>query len=163
MVRPGRRSTVPSRVGSHQSSAEVEAMMPEQHTVLEAAAARKSGKSPATERAPRKSIGIAKPKKLFSYKKLSSTPEKRGKFDKTHKAIFNLVRAKYQKGDKKDALTGAVYMRGKPRYQKGNKERFKDKVHAKSLSRSVRAGTTSPRSTGSARTRRSRPPCTARR
>ena len=70
------------------------------------AIARKSGKSPATERAPRKSIGIAKPKKLFSYKKLSSTPEKRGKFNKTHKAIFNLVRAKYQKGDKKDALTG---------------------------------------------------------
>ena len=38
-----------SRVhGSHESAADIEAIMPEQHAVLAAAAARKSGKEPAT-------------------------------------------------------------------------------------------------------------------
>jgi hypothetical protein len=55
------RSTVPDLVGSHQSESEVAAMMPEQHAVLEAATARKSGKKKVTEtRAP------TERKKLFS-------------------------------------------------------------------------------------------------
>ena len=45
-----------SRVhGSHESAADIEAIMPEQHAVLATAAARKAGKEPVTPRA-----GIAK-------------------------------------------------------------------------------------------------------
>ena len=38
-----------------------------------------------------------------------------------NKAVVTFVRATFQKGEKKDALTGAVYMRGKSRYKKGVK------------------------------------------
>ena len=40
--------------------------------------------------------------------------------------MFTLIKARYQKGDKKDAFTGAIYLRGKPTY--GNNKKFKDKL-----------------------------------
>ena len=62
-----------SRHGSHESAADIEAIMPEQHAVLAAAAARKAGKEPVTPRA-----GIAKKSatktgtKTFVFKKLAT-------------------------------------------------------------------------------------------
>ena len=50
--------------------------------------------------------------------------------------MFSIVRAKYQKGDLKDTLTGAVYFRGKPRY--GGNDTFKEKVNAKLLVENLR-------------------------
>ena len=35
-------------------------------------------------------------------------------------AVLTFVRSVYQKGDKKDTVSGTVYMRGKVRYAKGN-------------------------------------------
>ena len=40
--------------------------------------------------------------------------------------MFTLIKARYQKGDKKDEFTGAIYFRGQPTY--GNNENFKDKL-----------------------------------
>ena len=49
---------------------------------------------------------------------------------------MKLMRAKYQKGDKMDALSGAVYFRGKPRF--GNNEVFKGKVQPNLLAEGLR-------------------------
>ena len=77
----------------------------------------------------------AAPKK-FSFKKMpraesgsgSSWKAGRGRAGKkAMNAVFSLVAAKYQKGDKAGELTGAIYFRGKPRY--GSNETFKAKVH----------------------------------
>ena len=50
--------------------------------------------------------------------------------------MFTLVKAKFQKGEKKDEYTGAIYFRGKPRY--GNNEIFKAKVNDKLLAETLR-------------------------
>ena len=121
-----------SRVhGSHESAADIEAIMPEQHAVLAAAAARKSGKEPATVQATiRKKSANQKGMKTFVFKKLAAEPaspssSKRGKgAHKLSPAMFSVVRAKYQKGDLKNTLTGTVYFRGKPRYR--NNDTFKE-------------------------------------
>ena len=117
--------------------------MPEQHAVLAAAAARKSGKEPATVQATiRNTSANQKGMKTFVFKKLAAEPaspssSKRGTgAHKLSPAMFSVVRAKYQKGDLKDSFTGAVYFRGKPRYR--NNDTFKDKVNAKLLTENVR-------------------------
>ena len=46
------------------------------------------------------------------------------------------VKAKFQKGEKKDEYSGAIYFRGKPRY--GNNEIFKAKVGDKLLAETLR-------------------------
>ena len=67
-------------------------------------------------------------KKLFSFKKVAAASGTSGgsggsnwkagrrRAFKTSKAMFSLIAAKYQKGDKLGAYTGAVYLRAKPRY-----------------------------------------------
>ena len=50
--------------------------------------------------------------------------------------MFTLVKAKFQKGEKKDEYSGAIYFRGKPRY--GNNEIFKAKVNDKLLAEMLR-------------------------
>ena len=109
-----------SRVhGSHESEADIEAIMPEQHAVLAAAAARKSGKEPATVHATiRKKSANQKGMKTFVFKKLAAEPASppigkiRKGANKLSPAMFSVVRAKYQKGDLKDSFTGAVYFSG---------------------------------------------------
>ena len=110
--------------------------MPEQHAVLAAAAARKSGKQPTATRAP---AGIRKAgKKLFSFKKLPRANTGGGgggggssKSVKNAAAMIEFVRCRFQKGDKKDQLTGTVSARFKTRFKQN--EMSKEKVHNKSL------------------------------
>ena len=52
------------------------------------------------------------------------------------KAVFSLFRATYQKGDKKDQYSGAIYYRGKPRY--GMNDKFKAKVGSNMLVETLR-------------------------
>ena len=118
--RTAARSTVPDVVGSHQSQAEVAAMLPEQHAVLAAAAAStSSGKQPISARGPKKTIGK---KRLFANistgsSSSSSSASRRRNF-KGDCAVLKFMRAKYMKGEKESQLTGAVYMQGKVRYAK---------------------------------------------
>ena len=135
------RSTVPDVVGSHQSEAEVEAMMPEQHQVLADAAAglaaTTSKKATGSARAGVSSKTIDKSKKkLFklpvgacndSQAQSSPTRRRNGPNDK---AILKFFRATYQKGEKQGKYSGAVYMQGKVRYGKGKNESFKTKAGA---------------------------------
>ena len=130
--RTAARSTVPDVVGSHQSQAEVAAMLPEQHAVLAAAAAStSSGKQPISARGPKKTIGkkrLCGPKKTIGKKRLfvnistgssssSSSASRRRNF-KGDCAVLKFMRAKYMKGEKESQLSGAVYMQGKVRYAK---------------------------------------------
>ena len=131
-------TSAPSTYGSHNSPAEIQAIMPEQHAVLAAAATRKSGKQPTVTRAP---AGIRKAgKNLFSFKKLpragSSGDGKRRKSGKNDAAMISFVRARFQKGTKDKELTGTVYAHFKPRY--GNNDKCKEKIHAKSLMETTR-------------------------
>ena len=123
------RSVVPARVGSHQSEAEVDAMMPEQQAVLDAATTKKSGK----EKVP---AAHATPKKLFSFAKVEKTAKRRRNGKTASKAEFFLQEARYQKGDLKDEPTGNIYANAKPRY--GHNERFKEKVSKVTLKEVVR-------------------------
>ena len=113
--------------GSHQSSAEVEAIVPEQHVALTAAAARKAGKA--------RLAGVAKPKKLFKFARVTSSSASGTGSSKSHAkkatAMIEFVRAKYQKGEKKDVLTGSVIARFKTRFKQNDAS--KEKVQAKSL------------------------------
>ena len=130
--------------GSHESAADIAEIMPEQHAVLAAAAIRKSGAAPATARA-----GIKKRtpnhagKKVFIFNKLeaeasssSGGGHRRGGKNKLSPAVMKVIRAKYQKGDFKDTLSGAVYFRGKPRF--GKNEVFKGKVQPNLLAEGMR-------------------------
>jgi len=56
--------------------------------------------------------------------------------NKASSAVFTLIKAKYQKGEKKDQYSGAIYYRGKPRW--GMNEKFKAKVGPKMLAESLR-------------------------
>ena len=139
-----RRSSQPiepvdERPGSGQSPA---SLAKDRAAQAELLAAAKSGKKPAAARAGiRKSAPNHTGKKVFVFKKLaaeasSSQSSRRGGKKKLSPAILSFFRAKYQKGDFKDALSGAVYMRGKPRYT-GNAT-FKDKVGKILLAEPVR-------------------------
>ena len=52
------------------------------------------------------------------------------------KAIYSLVRATYQKGEKKDQYSGAIYYRGKPRW--GMNDKYKAKLIPSMLAKSLR-------------------------
>jgi hypothetical protein len=69
------------------------------------------------------------PKKLLDLKTLRSPSSSASKKSyKASTAVYTLIKAKYQKGDKQHEFTGAIYFRGKPCY--GNNEKFKQKVGA---------------------------------
>ena len=106
-----------------------------QPRLLAAAAARKAG-SPVA-----KTIKKAKTDKkvldlslLISPTSSASSSSKSGY--KESKAVFTLVKAKFQKGERKDEYSGSIYFRGKPRY--GNNEIFKAKVGEKLLAETLR-------------------------
>lgn len=141
------RSAVPEVVGSHQSEADVAAMMPEQHQVLAdgaaVIAAATSNKPSGNARAGVSSNTIGKSKKkLFKDVRSAneassqSSPSRRRNGPKNDKAILKFVRAIFQKGTKANTFSGAVYMNGKPRY--GNNETFKRNVNAKAKGQFVR-------------------------
>ena len=71
---------------------------------------------------------------LISPTSSASSSSKSG-YKEAH-AVFTLVKAKFQKGEKKDEYSGAIYFRGKPRY--GNNEIFKAKVGDKLLAETLR-------------------------
>ena len=78
--------------------------------------------------------------KLVSLSALAKPPGgndgKRRRNHGTDKATFDLIQARYQKGDKSGQLTGAIYYRGKPRY--GHNERYKNLVEAVMLAEKLR-------------------------
>ena len=65
----------------------------------------------------------------------SASSSSKSAYKEAH-AVFTLVKAKFQKGEKKDEYSGAIYFRGKPRY--GNNEIFKAKVGDKLLAETLR-------------------------
>ena len=82
--------------------------------------------------------------KKFSFKKLpradsdggSSWKAGRRRANKKSKAVFSLVAAKYQKGDKEGQYSGAIYFRGVPCY--GQNEEFKTKLQKYTLAECLR-------------------------
>ena len=123
--------------GSGQSASSLARDKAAQPRLLAAAAARKAGVG-----SPAKIIGTKAidkhGKKLIDLSSLRS-PSSSASSSKAHKvakAVFSLVKATYQKGEKKGELSGAIYFRGKPRY--ANNQKFKDKVVAKLLAESLR-------------------------
>ena len=76
--------------------------------------------------------------RLVSLSAIAKSPggKTRRKNHGTDKATFDLVQARYQKGDKTGQLTGAIYYRGKPRF--GNNERYKQLVEAVMLAEKLR-------------------------
>ena len=106
---PSRRKQPQEPCGSGQSSASLAADKAAQPRLLASAAARKAG-SPTF-----KSTIAKKPKstgkKLIDLSKLvspsTSASSSKDKTYKVQKAVFSLVRATYQKGDKKDQYSGA--------------------------------------------------------
>ena len=79
-------------------------------------------------------------KKLIDLSKLvspsTSASSSKDKTYKVQKAVFSLVRATYQKGDKKDQYSGAIYYRGKPRW--GMNDKYKAKLIPNMLAESLR-------------------------
>jgi hypothetical protein len=117
------RSSVPAVVGSHQSEADVQAMMPEQHAVTAAAAAKKSGTQPANARAPASAQKAPNGPKLFKFKTHAAKVAGRRRQTNGSKAYFSLTMAQYQKGELVGVDTGNIFAGVKPRY--GNNEKFK--------------------------------------
>ena len=107
----------------------------DQPRLLAAAAARKAGSSvPKTIEKAKTGKKLIDLSSLRSPSSSASSSSKSGYKDS--KAVFTLVKAKYQKGEKKDEYSGSIYMRGKPRY--GKNEMFKDKVGEKLLAETLR-------------------------
>ena len=136
---------VDERPGSGQSPASQAKDRAAQASLLAAAASGKARATPSPRAGIKKNAPNQTGKKVFVFNKLaaeasSSGGSRRGQM-KLKPAVLSFMRAKYQKGDFKDALTGAVYMKGKPRYAKGNNEIFKDKVGKVLLSESLRWNT----------------------
>ena len=79
-------------------------------------------------------------KKLIDLSKLvspsTSASSSKDKTYKVQKAIYSLVRATYQKGEKKDQYSGAIYYRGKPRW--GMNDKYKAKLIPNMLAESLR-------------------------
>lgn len=127
-ARAGRSSS--PLLGSHQSAQEVTAIAATQPALFAAASAKKKGK------APKSSPVLFSFKKPSAYSSAASFKAGMRRSDKSGKSKFSLVEAKYQKGDKKGELTGAVYYRGKPRY--GKNDIFKQKLQKKLLKERLR-------------------------
>ena len=124
--------------GSGQSSASLAADKAAQPRLLASAAARKAG-SPTFKRTIAKKQKSTS-KKLSDLSKLvspsTSASLSKDKTYKVQKAVFSLVRATYQKGDKKDQYSGAIYYRGKPRW--GMNDKYKAKLIPNMLAESLR-------------------------
>ena len=115
-------------LGSAQSRASFEKDKAAQPALLAAAAA---SKKKATGKLTTPIAKKPKPgKKLLDLKSLVSSSGAGASYtpnaNKISTAMFKLVKAIYQKGDKKGQLSGAIYFRGKPRFHMN--EIFKDKV-----------------------------------
>ena len=111
--------------GSGQSRESIEKDKAAQPALL-AAAARKTIQKKSGKRAH----------KVFVFKKpdaTTTTNSPRRSLTKDKPAMISFYRAKYQKGDKKDALSGNVYVKARPRYAKGANDKWKEKGNAKML------------------------------
>lgn len=124
--------------GSGQSTPSAAKDLAAQPALFAAAAARKSkaNKSKLVTPIAKK----PKAKKLIDLKSIISptgagTPSSSSN-KKVSKAVFSLVKAIYQKGEKKGEHSGWIYFRGKPRY--GSNEIFKDKVNGVTLEERLR-------------------------
>ena len=110
-------------------------MIPEQERLM-GAASKKSAITPTiTKKVTSRGSSSASvtPKKLFVLNKPEKGETHRAA-QKNIKAVLTFVRAQYQKGDKENQLTGAVYFQAKPRYFNGTNDKFKQLVGAKMLS-----------------------------
>lgn len=131
VARRPRRVVEEEPLGSHTSEAEMAPIAAEQADLLAAAA---SGSRTNASGKKRSNLGVSADagiKKKISFKKLVTTSptksdSRRSRNEAISKAVYSLARAKFQKGDRKDELTGAVYFRGKPRYKQNNI--FKEKL-----------------------------------
>ena len=129
---PSRRSRTATEepCGSGQSRESIEKDKAAQPALL-AAAARKTIQKKSGKRAH----------KVFVFKKpdaTTTTNSPRRSLTKDKPAMISFYRAKYQKGDKKDALSGNVYVKARPRYAKGSNENWKEKGNAKMLANQLR-------------------------
>ena len=124
-----------SPVGSGMSPEALANDKARQPRLLAAAAARKRV-SPVAKTIKKAKTGkkVIDLSSLISPTSSASSSSKSG-YKEAH-AVFTLVKAKFQKGEKKDEYTGAIYFRGKPRY--GNNEIFKAKVGDKLLAEMLR-------------------------
>jgi len=113
-----------SPVGSGMSPEALANDKARQPRLLAAAAARKRV-SPVAKTIQKAKTGkkVIDLSSLISPTSSASSSSKSG-YKEAH-AVFTLVKAKFQKGEKKDEYSGAIYFRGKPRY--GNNEIFKAK------------------------------------
>ena len=73
---------------------------------------------------------------LASFQLVLVHGDRRHAANKKSSAVFTLIKAKYQKGDKKDEFSGWIYARLKPRY--GNNDKCKAKVGDKLLAETLR-------------------------
>ena len=119
-----------SPVGSGMSPEALANNKARQPRLLAAAAARKRV-SPVAKTIQKAKTGkkVIDLSSLISPTSSASSSSKSG-YKEAH-AVFTLVKAKFQKGEKKDEYSGAIYFRGKPCY--GNNEIFKAKVGDKLL------------------------------
>ena len=135
---PARRSkrVATPPLGSEQTAASFEKDKAAQPALLAAAAAgkRKANLATPIAKKPKPGNKLLDLKTLVSPTGAGSTSSTSSK--KISKAVFSLVKALYQKGDKKGQLSGAIYFRGKPRYRMN--EIFKDKVNGVLLEERVR-------------------------
>ena len=139
---PSRRKQLPSSLRSHAARANPPPpwLLTRLHSLaslrllLRARQARRLFKSTIAKKP--KSTG----KKLIDLSKLvspsTSASSSKDKTYKVQKAVFSLVRATYQKGDKKDQYSGAIYYRGKPRW--GMNDKYKAKLFPNMLAESLR-------------------------
>ena len=128
-----------SPVGSGMSPEALANDKARQPRLLAAAAARKRvspvAKTIQKAKTGKKMIDLSSLMSPTSSASSSSGSSSKSGYKEAH-AVFTLVKAKFQKGEKKDEYTGAIYFRGKPRY--GNNEIFKAKVNDKLLAETLR-------------------------
>ena len=97
---------------------------------------------PSTPRKPASKAKAGRAKKLFQFKTSKDSPSKAktGSFkmskSKISKAVFSLVKAVIQKGDKAGKESGAIYARMKPKY--GQNDTFKEDIRDDLLAEPMR-------------------------
>ena len=96
---------------------------------------------PSTPRKPASKAKAGGAKKLFQFKTSKDPPFKAkiGSFknkSKISKAVFSLVKAVIQKGDKAGQESGAIYARMKPKY--GQNDTFKEDIQDDLLAEPIR-------------------------
>ena len=118
--------------GSSQSAASLAADKAAQPRLFAAAAARKGISK--NNKSSKERMRLLDFKSLVTSSPSSAAPSSTPR--KGDKAVFTLMKAKYMKGERAGTYSGSIYFQGKPTY--GNNQTFKDKVHPKLISETLR-------------------------